>query len=70
MCGLNNNLKTTNVFLFFAIYIFIHTFVNDNANEWNKNVLDVGSTVAVIVAAAVLSFCGALTANFVTYLDL
>ena len=34
------------------------------------NVFNEGSTVAVIVAAAVLSFCGALTANFVTYLDL
>ena len=29
-----------------------------------------GSTVAVIVAASFLSFCGAVTANFVTYLDL
>ena len=29
-----------------------------------------GSTVAVVVAAAILSFCGAISANFVTYLDL
>ena len=29
-----------------------------------------GSTVAVIVCAAVLSFCGAISANFVTYMDL
>jgi len=29
-----------------------------------------GSTVAVIVCAAVLSFCGAISANFVSYLDL
>lgn len=29
-----------------------------------------GSTVAVVVAAAVLSFCGAISANFVTYQDL
>ena len=29
-----------------------------------------GSTVAVIVCAAVLSFCGAVSANFVSYLDL
>lgn len=28
------------------------------------------STVAVVVAASVLSFCGAISANFVTYLDL
>jgi hypothetical protein len=29
-----------------------------------------GSTVAVIVAASILSFCGAIAATFVTYLDL
>jgi len=29
-----------------------------------------GSTVAVVVCAAVLSFCGAVSANFVSYLDL
>ncbi len=29
-----------------------------------------GSTVAVVIAAAVLSFCGAVSANFVTYMDL
>jgi len=29
-----------------------------------------GSTVSVIVSAAVLSFCGAISANFVTYQDL
>jgi len=29
-----------------------------------------GSTVAVVVCAAVLSFCGAISANFVTYMDL
>ena len=39
-------------------------------NIIKQNYLHEGSTVAVIVAAAVLSFCGALTANFVTYLDL
>ena len=36
----------------------------------NFHIFNKGSTVAVIVAAAVLSFCGALSANFVTYLDL
>ena len=30
----------------------------------------VQSTTAVVVAASVLSFCGAVSANFVTYLDL
>lgn len=29
-----------------------------------------GSTVAVVVCASVLSFCGAMSANFVTYMDL
>jgi hypothetical protein len=29
-----------------------------------------GSTVAVVIAAAFLSFCGAVSANFVTYMDL
>jgi len=29
-----------------------------------------GSTVAVVVCAAVLSFCGAISASFVTYMDL
>lgn len=29
-----------------------------------------GSTTAVVVCAAVLSFCGAISANFVTYMDL
>lgn len=33
-------------------------------------VTKVGSTVAVVIAAAVLSFCGAISANFVTYMDL
>lgn len=30
----------------------------------------VNSTTAVIIAASVLSFCGAISASFVTYLDL
>ena len=29
-----------------------------------------GSTVAVVVCASVLSFCGAVSANFVSYMDL
>ena len=28
------------------------------------------STTAVVIAASVLSFCGAISASFVTYLDL
>merc|ERR550517_518533 len=30
----------------------------------------IGSTVAVVICASVLSFCGAISANFVTYMDL
>jgi len=30
----------------------------------------VGSTVAVVMCASVLSFCGAVSANFITYMDL
>merc|ERR1712223_1263391 len=29
-----------------------------------------GSTVAVVVMASILSFCGAVSANFVTYMEL
>ena len=29
-----------------------------------------GSTVAVVMCASVLSFCGAVSANFITYMDL
>jgi len=30
----------------------------------------IGSTVAVVICASVLSFCGAVSANFITYMDL
>ena len=40
----------------------------------NKDILKLfffsGSTVAVVICASVLSFCGAISANFVTYMDL
>ena len=48
-----------------------------NSDRWKDrqqhiilNLYLLGSTVAVVVSASVLSFCGAISANFITYMDL